>query len=345
VDSAATWASGSPVAVNQKRRSLKRKASGRRNSINHCQLQESMKGRNAMISKVKIGIIFGSAVVASAAIIAGFAHHHQVLAATTPIQPAPQFIPLPKPAAGLPLNAAPDSNGDNNPTDAVNDPNAPDPQSTDQAADSNQPATGDSTSSTNSDQEAIVAGLQQRAHHGVAVRPVAMARVVHVAQPVVADATASVDVPVMPVATVKAPALVVPSGTELTLRLEEPLGSKISQADQSFAGTLDRDIEVNGHTVIAAGARVTGKVVTARPAGRLAGEATLQLKITSVKVKSREIEVATEVRSFGPTIHGTNKVGRFMKGIAKRMDGQENDVLLAEQTAYSFNLSSPLQIR
>jgi hypothetical protein len=150
---------------------------------------------------------------------------------------------------------------------------------------------------------------------------------------------------VAPVARVVPSAIVVPAGTPLTLRLDEPLGSKISQVDQSFSATLDRDVEVDGHRLIASGAHVTGKVLLARPAGRIAGEATLQLAVTSVKVHNRELDVLTSARSFGPTINGKNKVGRFIKGIGKRLDGEEREVLLAEQTAYTFNLSSPLEIR
>lgn len=303
---------------------------------------------NSKITQVKIGIILGSAVVASATVYAAIAHHrHAVAAAATTINPpVQQLLPIPKPAAGTPLNSEPDGNQVGSQADAVN---SADQQSSGASNDpnQNQASADDETASSNPDQQAIVIALQKRAQPAIAasVRTVSRVRVVKAAQPAVAAEIASVDIPAKPVVAVKAPAFVVPSGTEFTLRLEEPLGSKISQPDQTFAATLDHDIELHGRTVIAAGARVTGKVVKARPAGRLAGEATLQLQITSVKVNRREVEVLTAVRSFGPTIQGKNKVGRFMKGIAKRMDGEENEVLLAEQTAYSFSLSSPLELR
>jgi hypothetical protein len=38
-------------------------------------------------------------------------------------------------------------------------------------------------------------------------------------------------------------------------------------------------------------------------------------------------------------------VGRFIKGIGKRVDGEEREVRLDDQTAYAFNLSGPLEIR
>lgn len=142
-----------------------------------------------------------------------------------------------------------------------------------------------------------------------------------------------------------APAFVVPAGTTLTVRLGQELGSKTSQAGQSFSATLDRDVVVGGQTAIAAGANVTGKVVFARPVGALAGEASLQLKLTSVNVNDADLKVVTAVRSFGPIIKGKNKVGKFFKGLAKRSVGEEREVVLDDQTACSFTLRRSLQIQ
>jgi hypothetical protein len=139
--------------------------------------------------------------------------------------------------------------------------------------------------------------------------------------------------------------IIVPAGTMLTVRLGEDLGSSTSTSGQNFSATLDRDVVVDGQTVIAAGACVTGKVVSARPAGALAGEAHLQLKLISVSVDSGKLRLATSVRSFGPKIKGKNKVGKFMKGLVKRASGNEREVLLAQQTAYSFTLQQRLQIQ
>jgi len=142
-----------------------------------------------------------------------------------------------------------------------------------------------------------------------------------------------------------AQALVVPAGTTLTVRLGQELGSKTSQAGQSFSATLDRDVVVDGQTAIASGASVTGTVVFARPVGALAGEANLQLKLVSVSVDNADLTVVTSVRSFGPPIKGKNKVGKFFKGLAKRAEGDEREVVLDDQTAYSFILRRSLQIQ
>jgi hypothetical protein len=138
--------------------------------------------------------------------------------------------------------------------------------------------------------------------------------------------------------------IVIPAGTALTVRLGEKLGSKISESNQTFAGTLDRDVIIGGQTLISAGANITGRVVLARPAGALAGEATLQLKITSVNVNNNDLAIASSTQSFGPKIKGKNKVGRFMKGLVKRAEGDEHEVELAKESAYNFTLKKNLQL-
>ena len=142
-----------------------------------------------------------------------------------------------------------------------------------------------------------------------------------------------------------AQAMVVPAGTMLTVHLSEELGSRISEVGQRFSATLGRDIVVGGQTAIPAGAVVRGKVIAARPAGSLTGEANLQLKLTSVNVNDKYLTLSTSTRSFGPQIKGKNKVGKFMKGLVKRASGNEREVLLAEQSACSFTLRQGLEIQ
>jgi hypothetical protein len=309
-----------------------------------------------IITKGIIAFVLGSGFVSSAIIYDGIAHrHHETAAISNP--PAEQQPSIPKPHAGTPATDAGQA-------DAANDPNAP--QSTDPSADpeaqQNQDAAAadqtpqpdssqiaasadDRTDAGEADQEPAAVPVVQ--HHVavyaapvVRVRKAAIVKVARVAPAVPVEATAYVaSAPVAP------PASILPTGTPITLRLAEPLGSSISQVDQNFSATLDRDIAVNGKTVIAAGAMVSGKVITARPAGVLAGESSLQLEVTGLQTGNQQFDVHTAVRTFGPSIHGKTKIRRFMKGLAKRVEGEEHEVVLEEQTAYTFTLSRPLQLQ
>ena len=139
--------------------------------------------------------------------------------------------------------------------------------------------------------------------------------------------------------------IIIPAGTALTVRLTEALGSKTSQTGQTFSATLDKDVIVDGQTAIQAGANVTGSVVSAKPAGHLAGEAALILRLTSVNINNVDQTIVTPARSFGPKIKAKSKVKKFLGGLAKRAEGDEKEVDLAAQSAYMFTLKQELQIQ
>ena len=139
--------------------------------------------------------------------------------------------------------------------------------------------------------------------------------------------------------------VIVAAGTPLTIRITEELGSKASQTGQTFAATVDKDVIVDGQTAIPAGANVVGAVLSAKPFGRLAGEASLVLRLTSVNVNNTDQTIVTAARSFGPKIKAKGAVKKFFGGLAKRAEGDEKEVVLAAQSAYTFTLKQPLQIQ
>ena len=108
------------------------------------------------------------------------------------------------------------------------------------------------------------------------------------------------------------PPLVVPAGTTLTISLGSAIGSKISQAGQSFSGTLSNSITVDGRTAIPAGAAVTGVVTDAKPLGRFAGGASLSVKLTSINIKG--VDTAIETSAVTDTAKGKGKRTAVMAG-------------------------------
>lgn len=167
--------------------------------------------------------------------------------------------------------------------------------------------------------------------------------------------------------------LTVPAGKVLTVRLADELGSKISQQGQSFGGTLAKAVEVNGEVVIPAGARVEGEVVDAKPLGRFAGGAQLQLKLDSVHVNGQQMPVQTAV--FTQTLKGKGKrtgvmvgggagLGALIGGLAGGGKGAaigaaagagaggagtaftgNKEIVLPAESAVPFTLNAPLKIR
>ena len=103
------------------------------------------------------------------------------------------------------------------------------------------------------------------------------------------------------------PAVVtLPAGTELRVRLDEDLGSKISQPGDNFPATVADDVIVNGQTVIPKGARADGTVIDAKALGKIKGGAVLAIRLERVHT------------SWGSYPVDTSTVSRAEKGKGKR---------------------------
>jgi len=100
-----------------------------------------------------------------------------------------------------------------------------------------------------------------------------------------------------------------PAGTRIRIRLDQDLGSKISQAGDSFSGTVADDVVVNGQTVIPKESRADGTVVDAKPLGRFKGGASLSIRLDRVHTP------------WGSYPVETSSIDRAEKGKGKRTAG------------------------
>ena len=170
-----------------------------------------------------------------------------------------------------------------------------------------------------------------------------------------------------------AKSVVIPAGTIITVRLGQAVGSKISEAGQSFSATVTSPVEVAGKTVIPADTSATGTVVDAKPLGRFKGGALLRLKLTSINSngKDQPIETSSVTRAekgkgkrTAVITGGGAGVGALIGGLAgggkgaaigaiagagaggagSAFTGNKNIVLPAE-SALSFKLEQPLEIK
>ena len=121
--------------------------------------------------------------------------------------------------------------------------------------------------------------------------------------PVSGSAPANTPAPQAP----PSPAVIdLPAGTRIHVRLDQDLGSKISQPGDSFAATVADDVQVNGQTVIPRGARADGTVVDAKPLGHFKGGALLEVRLDRVHTNWGSYPVAS------------SSIDRVEKGKGKR---------------------------
>lgn len=167
--------------------------------------------------------------------------------------------------------------------------------------------------------------------------------------------------------------IVVPAGTVITVRLGDTLSSKDSQTGQTFTASVVTPVDVEGRTVIPAGASATGSVVAAQSAGRFKGASLLQIKLDSVTIEghSHSIQTSSVARSqkgkgkrTATMIGGGAGAGALIGALAGGGKGAaigalvgggagtagsaftgNRDVTLPAESAVSFKLESPLEIQ
>lgn len=168
-------------------------------------------------------------------------------------------------------------------------------------------------------------------------------------------------------------AMVVPAGTTLTVRLGQAVGSKISQPGQSFTASLSSPVEVDGKTVIPAGADASGTVVDAKPLGRFKGGAVLQVKLNSITVNGKSQSIDTSAVSRTQTGKGKRTavlagggagLGALIGGLAGGGKGAaigalagagagtggaaftgNKDIVLPAESVLTFKLEQPLDLK
>lgn len=96
-----------------------------------------------------------------------------------------------------------------------------------------------------------------------------------------------------PVAPPPPTVIVLPASTHIRIRLDEDLGSKISQPGQTFHATVASDVVNNGQTIIPRGARAEGTVVDAQPLGKFKGGALLSVRLDRVHTRWGSYPVTT----------------------------------------------------
>lgn len=104
----------------------------------------------------------------------------------------------------------------------------------------------------------------------------------------------------------------IPAGTVIPVRLDEDLGSKISQTGDTFTATVADDILANGQVVIAKGARAIGTVVDAKALGKIKGAALLDIRLERVTTIAGSHAISTS--SIDRSEKGKGKRSAIMAG-------------------------------
>ena len=110
--------------------------------------------------------------------------------------------------------------------------------------------------------------------------------------------------------------LEIPSGTSIRVRMIDNLSSEQTQMGDTFRGTLDEPIEVNGRTLYPKGADVIGRVTDVHPTGRLTEPGELDLVLNTVSSGTVAESIHVEPLIIKGESHSKSNVTKIGGGAA-----------------------------
>jgi len=108
-------------------------------------------------------------------------------------------------------------------------------------------------------------------------------------------------------------AVTIAEGTPIKIRTETTLSTKDTKTGDSFRATLSEPIVVEGKEIAPRGSQVEGRVVNSDPGGRVKGVATISVRLTQLRVGSREVAINTGV--IARKAHATKRKDAAKVGI------------------------------
>jgi hypothetical protein len=108
----------------------------------------------------------------------------------------------------------------------------------------------------------------------------------------------------------------IPVGTVIKVRITDNLNSGKTQTGDTFHGTLDEPIEVNGKEVYPRGADVTGRVADVKASGRLSEPGELDLVLATIASGNRASSVETQPLVIKGESHAKSNVTKIGGGAA-----------------------------
>jgi hypothetical protein len=121
---------------------------------------------------------------------------------------------------------------------------------------------------------------------------------------------------VAPLKTLGQKALEIPAGTTIQVRMIDKLSSEQNQVGDTFHGTLDEPIEVNGREIYPKGADVIGRVTDVHATGRLSEPGELDLVLNTISSGNIAASIHVEPLVIKGESHTKSNVTKIGAGAA-----------------------------
>ncbi len=137
-----------------------------------------------------------------------------------------------------------------------------------------------------------------------------------------------------------------PEGTPIPIRLQSALSSASAHAGDTFSGTVDEPIVIDGQTLIDRGAPATGRVLEAKPAanspGRSLAPGYLRVVLISLNVGGRPLMIETSsIFAKG----GVREERNPATGTASAANRKDKDIVFGIDRRLTFRLAQTVDLQ
>jgi hypothetical protein len=87
----------------------------------------------------------------------------------------------------------------------------------------------------------------------------------------------------------------IPSGERLAIRMIDGIDTKVNTEGQTFRASLDAPLTLDGRVIVPVGAPVTVLLASAKGAGRIKGQSSVEVRVTSLHYHGQDVPVNTSV--------------------------------------------------
>lgn len=129
-----------------------------------------------------------------------------------------------------------------------------------------------------------------------------------------------------------------PAGTPITIRLQNTVSSASSNAGDSFQGSVEEPILIDGQTAIARGTAVTGRVLAAKASGNLHDPGYLRIALVSLNVDGKPVAIETS-SIFAKAGSHEKQSGAAIGGIGAAFATGKREVSFDAERRLTFRLA------
>ena len=133
-------------------------------------------------------------------------------------------------------------------------------------------------------------------------------------------------------------------GTTFAIRLDRALSTARNRRGDSFGGTLEQPVRVDGTEVVPQGTKFTGHVTASQSSGRLDGRGVLDMTLDAFDLNGQRYPITTSIDARTTEAHKKRNIELIGGGAGVAAATGRKEIEIPAETLVRFSLKRPVDI-